>query len=102
MVEAGLLAYPFILGTMIALGRLGRDEAWGVFEWLRLGALAMLLGAAVAVQVRFLSLGMLDSTAALAAALVSLVGMCLWCGLYLQQHWRDLSGAARDGSLRAG
>lgn len=102
MAEAGVLAYPVIMAAMIAVARIGRKEAWGELEWLRLGALAGLLGAATAVQVKLAMLGAMHSPVGFVAGFVSLAGMCAWCGLYLWQHWRPTTRAvAAPEGIRA-
>ena len=81
------MAYPIVLGTMYAVVRLGRDERWGSFEWLRFGTLAVLFGLVVAVQVKFVMLGIVSDAVTIAAAVVSVAGAAFLLGLYLWDRW---------------
>lgn len=87
MAEVGVLAYPVVLATMVGVSRLGRDERWGRFEWLRFATLAMLFGLIVSVQVTMVMLGVVTSAIALTAALVSVAGAAFLLGLYLWDRW---------------
>jgi hypothetical protein len=87
MSEAGVLAYPVVLAAMYGVFRVGRQERWGSFEWLRLGTLAILLGLLVAVQVKLVMLGVVREPFTVAAGAVSVVGMGFLVGLYLWEMW---------------
>jgi len=81
------MTYPVILGIMYGVFRVGRDERWGVFEWLRLGTLATLTGLIVSVQVKLIMLGLVTDPVTLGASLLSLIGMGALVGLYLWEKW---------------
>lgn len=88
MAEVGALAYPVVLASMYGVSRLGRGEAWGAFEYMRLGALAALFGFVVAVQVKLAMLGLVATPFALFSAFVSLGGAGFLIGLYLWERWQ--------------
>lgn len=98
MAEVGVLAYPVLVGAIYGVFRVGRDERWGVFEWLRLGALALLMGLVVAVQVKLAMLGLVRDPLTIAAALLSIGGVGTLMGLYIWQQWQERVGQG----LRAG
>lgn len=98
MAEAGVWAYPVLMLAMIAVARVGRREVWGTFEWMRLGALSALLGAATAIQVKLVMLGLLHTPVAFAMGFLSLVGVGALCGLYLWRCWDFGPAAGRDGA----
>lgn len=87
MAEAGTFAYPVLIAVMIAVVYVGRGERWGAFEWMRLGALGILMGLVVAVQVSFAMLGFVQSPLTIAAGLVSLAGAATVVGAYLWHTW---------------
>lgn len=95
MVEAGVLAYPVLLAAMYGVFRVGRDERWGVYEWLRLGALACLMGLVVAVQVKFAMLGYVRDPLSIAASLLSIAGVAMLLGLYIWQSWQSRAARAQ-------
>lgn len=83
------MMYPVVLAAMIGVFRIGRSERWGSLEWMRLGALSLLFGLVVAVQVKLAFLGLLWAPLPLVSALVSLVGVGLLVGLYLWERWQE-------------
>ena len=88
MAEVGVLAYPVLLAAMYGVVRVGREVRWGIFEWIRLGALAVLMGLVVAVQVKFAMLGFIRDPLTIAAALLSIAGVAALVALYLWQRWQ--------------
>ena len=92
MAELGALAYPVILAAMYGVFRVGRGERWGLFEWMRLGALAALSGFVVSIQVKLAMIGAMTSPLAAASALLSLGGMGSLLGLYIWENWQMRSG----------
>ena len=93
MSEAGVLAYPVLLGAMYGVFRVGRDERWGVYEWLRLGALALLMGVVVAVQVHLAMAGYVRDPMTVASSLLSIAGVATLMGLYLWTQWQQRNPA---------
>lgn len=87
MAEVGVMAYPVVLATMYGVARLGRDERWGSLEWLRFGALALLFGLIVSVQVTLVMIGLVASWFAIVAAAISVAGSAFLLGLYLWDRW---------------
>ena len=100
MAEVGVLAYPVVLATMYGVYRVGRQERWGPFEWLRLGTLGILLGLVIAVQVKLVMLGVVREPFTLAAAIVSVFGMGLLVGLYIWDMWAKRPRALRIVAIR--
>lgn len=78
-----LLAYPVLLAAMIGVLRVGRGEKSRVFEWVRLLTLATLVGMIVAIQVKLIVAGLVDSPFTLAAGSVSIAGVVLLVGLHV-------------------
>ena len=89
MAEVGVLAYPILLGAMYGVFRVGRDERWGIFEWLRLATLALLMGLVVAIQVKLAMLGFVRDPLTIAASLLSIAGVATLLGLYIWQQWQE-------------
>lgn len=100
MAEVGVLAYPVILATMYGVYRIGRQQTWGGFEYMRLGTLAILLGLLIAVQVKLVMLGLVRGPFTLASALVSVFGMGLLVGLYIWDTWAKQRRALRIVAVR--
>ena len=90
-----MLAYPVILAAMYGVCRLGRQERWGAFEWLRLGTLGLMMGLLVAVQVKLVMLGVVRDPWTMMSAVVSVAGMGCLVGLYLWEVWEARDDAAR-------
>lgn len=84
-----MLAYPVLLGAMYGVFRVGRDERWGIFEWLRLSTLALLMGLVIAIQVKLAMLGFVSDPLTIAAALLSIAGVATLLGLYIWQQWQE-------------
>jgi hypothetical protein len=97
MAEAGALAYPVVLAAMYGVARIGRHEMWESIEWLRLGALAILFGLVVAVQVKMVMLGVAAQPVPLFAGAVSLVGTAFIIGLYIWERWQRAATKASAG-----
>ncbi|HVM45015.1 MAG TPA: hypothetical protein VM582_03680 [Candidatus Thermoplasmatota archaeon] len=84
-----MLAYPVLLAVMYVLVRMGRNERWGAYEWLRLGALAALMGLIIAVQVAFALAGYVRRPINVASAVVSVGGAATLMGIYLWGRWQE-------------
>lgn len=84
-VAPDLVAYPLLLGSIYAIYRVGR--ARGVrpegLEWARVVALAVLLGVVVALHVRYVGSGHLDSPLGLVGATLSIAAVFGLVGLNL-------------------
>lgn len=84
-----MLAYPVLIGAIYGVFRVGRDEQWGVFEWLRLAALAVLMGLVIAIQVKLAMLGLVSDPLTIAASLLSIGGVAALLGLYIWLQWQQ-------------
>ena len=93
MAEVGVLAYPVLLAAMYGVYRVGREERWGIFEWMRLATLALLMGLVVAIQVKLAMLGFVRDPLTIAASLLSIAGMATLIGLYIWGQWQARTAA---------
>lgn len=83
-----MLAYPVVMAAMYGVAKVGRRQHWEALEWLRMGALATLMGMIIAVQVKLVMLGLAREPVPLLSSVTSLLGMGAMVGLYMWERWQ--------------
>lgn len=85
-----LVAYPLLLLAIYGIYRIGKHRGARTnarFEWMRLAALAMMLGLVMALQVRFVAAGYVTSPFGILGATLSIAGVFGLVGVNLLEIW---------------
>lgn len=99
-----LLAYPLLLMAIYGIYRVGKGRGARAnvrFEWMRLGALATMLGLVMALQVRFVAAGYVTSPFGILGATLSIAGVFGLVGVNLLEIWDTRRGRTATGGTTA-